>query len=63
MNCTSVIISELFDGRFSYAYHTVGSAMAVKAYQYVKVGGMNRRQAGEDFYFIQKLVHSGNFIN
>lgn len=47
---------------FPYAFHTVGSAMAVKAYQYVKVGGMNRRQAGEDFYFIQKLVHSGSFF-
>ncbi len=34
----------------------VGSALAVKALQYVKAGGMNRKQAGEDFYFVQKLV-------
>ena len=41
---------------FPWAVHTVGSALAVKAFQYMKAGGMNRRQAGEDFYFIQKLA-------
>jgi len=46
---------------FPYVFHTVGSAMAVKALAYVKAGGMNRKQAGEDFYFIQKLVPSGYF--
>jgi hypothetical protein len=46
---------------FPYPYHTVGSALAVKALQYVKAGGMNRRQAGEDFYFIQKLSPLGYF--
>ncbi len=48
---------------FPYVFHTVGSAMGVKAFQYVKAGGMNRRQAGEDFYFIQKLVPSGGYFN
>jgi hypothetical protein len=48
--------------RFPNAFHTVGSAMAVKALPYVKSGGMNRRQAGEDFYFIQKLVSAGGFF-
>jgi hypothetical protein len=48
---------------FPYAFHTVGSAMAVKAYQYIKAGGMNRRQAGEDFYFIQKLVQLGGYYS
>jgi len=46
---------------FPYVFHTVGSAMAVKALAYVKAGGMNRKQAGEDFYFIQKLVPTGYF--
>ena len=46
---------------FPYPFHTVGSALAVKALQYVKAGGMNRRQAGEDFYFIQKLSPLGYF--
>jgi hypothetical protein len=48
---------------FPYVYHTVGSSLAVKALQYIKVGGMNRRQAGEDFYFIQKLVPSGGYFS
>jgi hypothetical protein len=48
---------------FPYVHHTIGSAIAVKAFSYMKVGGMNRRLAGEDFYFIQKLVPSGGFFN
>jgi len=48
---------------FPYVFHTVGSAVAVKALSYVKAGGMNRRQAGEDFYFIQKLVPAGGYFN
>jgi len=38
-----------------YAFHTVGSAMACRASAYVASGGMNRRQAGEDFYFLQQV--------
>jgi len=38
-----------------YAFHTVGSAMACRASAYVAAGGMNRRLAGEDFYFLQQL--------
>ena len=48
---------------FPYVFHTVGSALAVKALSYVKVGGMNKRRAGEDFYFIQKLVSSGGYFS
>jgi Glycosyl transferase family group 2 len=48
---------------FPYVFHTVGSAIAVKALPYVKSGGMNRRQAGEDFYFVQKLVPAGGYFN
>ena len=48
---------------FPYVFHTVGSATAVKAQTYVKSGGMNRRRAGEDFYFIQKLVPLGGYFN
>jgi hypothetical protein len=33
--------------------------MAVRAWAYVKQGGMNRRQAGEDFYFLQKISWLG----
>ncbi len=42
-----------------YAFHTVGSAMAVRAETYCRQGGMNRRQAGEDFYFLNKLAYVG----
>jgi hypothetical protein len=48
---------------FPYVFHTVGSSIAVKALAYIKAGGMNRRQAGEDFYFIQKLVRLGGYFN
>lgn len=39
-----------------YAFHAVGSALASRADAYIKVGGMNRRSAGEDFYFLQQLA-------
>ncbi len=48
---------------FPYVHHTVGSTIAVKALSYMKVGGMNRKMAGEDFYFIQKLVPLGGYFN
>jgi hypothetical protein len=38
-----------------YAFQTVGSAMACSAEAYVRMGGMNRRPAAEDFYFLQQL--------
>ncbi|MCB0478839.1 MAG: glycosyltransferase family 2 protein [Crocinitomicaceae bacterium] len=44
-----------------FAYHTVGSSMAVKAIPYMLQGGMNRRKAGEDFYFLQKIIQTGAF--
>lgn len=44
---------------YPFPMFTVGSAFTVKAEAYVKRGGMNRRQAGEDFYFLQNLAHFG----
>ena len=44
-----------------YSYHTIGSAFAVSASSYAKQGGMNRRKAGEDFYFITKLIKGEKF--
>jgi hypothetical protein len=46
---------------FPDAVHTVGSSMAVQVVDYVKVGGMVKNRAGEDFYFIQKLVQTGGY--
>jgi hypothetical protein len=35
--------------------------MAVRSFAYQKQGGMNKRKAGEDFYFIHKIISLGNF--
>jgi hypothetical protein len=48
---------------YPYAFHTVGSTLAVKAKSYVKAGGMNRRRAGEDFYFVLKLIPQGGYFS
>jgi len=47
---------------FPFAFHTVGSCMAVRSDVYQHQGGMNRRKAGEDFYFLQKIFPLGNFM-
>lgn len=44
---------------FPFAYQTVGSSMAVRADAYQAQGGMNKRQAGEDFYFFHKFTPLG----
>ena len=44
------------------AFHTVGSSMAVKTWAYQKQSGMNKRKAGEDFYFLQKIIQLGGFM-
>ena len=48
---------------YPHAIHTVGSSFTLKASAYVKQGGMNRRKAGEDFYFLHKLVLLGHYGN
>lgn len=40
---------------FPFPFHTIGSCMAVGNSIYQKQGGMNRRKAGEDFYFLHKV--------
>lgn len=42
-----------------YAFPTIGSALACTAEAYAAVGGMSRRQGGEDFYFLQELAKTG----
>ena len=46
---------------FPFAFHTIGSSFVVKADIYAKQGGMNRKKAGEDFYFLQKIIPLGNY--
>lgn len=46
---------------FPFSFHTIGSSMACSGNTYIRFGGMNRHQAGEDFYFLQKIIPHGNF--
>jgi len=49
----------LFYAGSPYAYHAIGSTVTVPATGYLSVGGMNRRKAGEDFYFLNKVRKQG----
>lgn len=39
-----------------YAFDTIGSTMFCDAESYIKIGGMNKKKAAEDFYFMEKLA-------
>ncbi|MEM0940910.1 MAG: glycosyltransferase [Bacteroidota bacterium] len=47
---------------FPHAYQTLGSCITIRCSQYEKVGGMNTRKAGEDFYFLNKIIPPGGFV-
>jgi hypothetical protein len=40
----------------AYAFDSIGSTMFCDAEHYIKIGGMNKRKAAEDFYFLEKLA-------
>jgi len=42
-----------------YAFPTIGSTLAISAMHYARVRGFPRRNAGEDFYLLNKLAKSG----
>jgi hypothetical protein len=42
-----------------YAFHTIGSALAVHASAYARVRGFPKRLAAEDFYLLNKLAKLG----
>ncbi len=46
---------------FPYAYQTIGSSFAVRAKAYIQQGGMNKKKAGEDFYFLHKIIPHGHY--
>jgi len=48
--------------RSPYAFHTIGSTMAVSAIHYAKVRGFPKREAGEDFYLLNKLAKVGSVL-
>ncbi|RPI75415.1 MAG: hypothetical protein EHM47_02720 [Ignavibacteriales bacterium] len=39
-----------------YSFQTVGSAMVCDHEAYIKIEGMNKQKAAEDFYFLEKLA-------
>jgi len=45
--------------RSPYAFHSIGSTIVTTAENYLAVRGMNRREEGEDFYFLNKLAKTG----
>ena len=44
-----------------FAFYTFGSAMAVRVLAYGEAFGMNKLNAGEDFYFLHKFIKTGYF--
>lgn len=44
-----------------YAFHTLGSAIAVTPLAYAQVRGMPKHAAGEDFYLLNKLAKLNSF--
>jgi len=45
-----------------YAFQTIGSTMAVNSSHYARVRGFPRREAGEDFYLLNKLAKVGKVV-
>jgi hypothetical protein len=52
----------LADAGSPYAFHTLGSTLAVHPVAYAKVRGFPRRDAGEDFYLLNKLAKVGPIL-
>lgn len=45
-----------------YAFHTIGSCIAVTAKAYCQVRGFPKRAGGEDFYLLNKIAKVGNVV-
>ena len=43
-----------------FAFPTIGSTMICDYESYIRIGGMNKRKAAEDFYFMEKLAKITN---
>ncbi|VAW28716.1 hypothetical protein MNBD_BACTEROID06-257 [hydrothermal vent metagenome] len=54
-------VNALRKAGYPYAFHTIGSSMAVRTDIYKKAGGMNKRKAGEDFHFLHKVIPYGSY--
>lgn len=47
---------------FPFGHQTLGSCIVVISSTYQAEGGMNTRKAGEDFYFLNKIIPLGGFV-
>lgn len=45
-----------------YAFHTIGSCIAINAQHYMGVRGYPKRAGGEDFYCLNKLAKTGEIL-
>jgi len=52
-------VSQLKHAGSPYAFHTIGSLIAVTPLAYVQVRGIPKRSGAEDFYFLNKLAKVG----
>lgn len=43
----------------NFAFHTIGSTIAINSEAYTKVRGFPIRESGEDFYILNKLIKTG----
>lgn len=48
---------------YPFAFQTLGSCFVVRSADYMAQGGMNKRKAGEDFYFLHKYSHINSLGN
>jgi glycosyltransferase involved in cell wall biosynthesis len=46
----------------AYAYHSIGSTLAIHSRAYAQVRGFPRREAAEDFHLLAKLVKVGRIL-
>jgi hypothetical protein len=53
------LVAGLRAAKSRYAYHAIGSTLAVRADSYAAVRGFPNRQAGEDFHLLDKLAKTG----
>ena len=45
-----------------YAYHTLGSCLAIRGENYAQVRGFPKRAGGEDFYLLNKVAKTGAIV-
>jgi hypothetical protein len=64
-NVEAIVCYELFLRHYTaglllagspFAFHSIGSAMLCDPETYIKCEGMNKKKAGEDFYFLEKIA-------